>query len=296
MNTLCRIISAAALTAALGSAHASETYSLEIYGNDFSDTSVAAMAGWSTSAPALNFSTPPSNTAGIGQFLGEYGGTQSVSFSLTDERLRNATVTLTLDFLAIRSWDGNDPAWGGPDQFTITSNFATLLDASFSNGAGFQSYTVDGIWPDPEGSGLFLPMAGSRAQYALGYSFYDGINEDTYNPQDAIYGMIFSFSVGDTNTLTLDFAGVGLQDTWIDNDPRCATDTAYCYYRDESWGIDNVSLVLNGLIRIPGTEVPAPGTLAALCLGLVGLSLSRHRRSREPGIGAGPSRCRGTAG
>jgi hypothetical protein len=298
MKTLSRLLFAAALAAAFGSAQASETYSLEIYSNDFSDSSNEAMAGWSTTAQALNFSTPPSNTPGIRQFLGEYGGTQSVSFTLTDDRLRNSAVTLTLDFLAIRSWDGNDHTWGGPDQFTITSNLATLLDASFSNGAGLQTYTVDGIRPDPEGSGLFLPMAGSRAQYALGYSFYDGIayNEGKpyylYNPQDAIYGMIFSFAVGNTNTLTFDFAGVGLQETWIDNDPRCASDHAYCHYRDESWGLDNIALTLNGLIRIPGTEVPppgtevpppgtevpAPGTLAALCLGLVGLSLSRRRR------------------
>ncbi len=272
---MCLIVSASALAAALGNAHAVETYDLEIYRNDFSDSSTIAMAGWTTSAPALNFSTPPSGTPGIGQFLGEYGGTQAVSFSLTDERLRNATVTLTLDFLALRSWDGNDPTWGGPDRFTITSNLATLLDASFSNGAGTQTYTNDALAPN--GTNDF-PMAGSRGQYALGYSFYDGINIATYNPQDAIYGMIFSFSVGDTDTLSFDFAGVGLQDTWIDNDPRCATDSAYCHYRDESWGLDNIALTLTGLIRTTSTEVPAPGTLAALSIGLVGLSLSRRRR------------------
>lgn len=276
MKTLSRLLLTAVLAAAFGSAQAVVTYDLQIYGNDFSDSSAAAVDGWTSSAGALNFSTPPSNTAGIGQFLGEYGGTQSVSFSLTDERLRNATVTLTLDFLAIRSWDGNDQTWGGPDRFTITANLATLLDASFSNGAGRQTYTNDGLLPN--GSNDF-PMAGSRAQYALGYSFYDGINEATYIPQDTIYGMIFSFTVGNTDTLDLSFAGLGLQDTWIDNDPRCATDTAFCHYRDESWGLDNISLALNGLIRIPGTEVPAPGTLAALCLGLVGLSFSRRRRT-----------------
>lgn len=290
MNTLCRVLFASALAAALGSAHASETYyDLEIYRNDFSDPSATAMAGWTTTAPALNFSTPPSNTVGIGQFLGEYGGTQSVSFSLTDESLRNSTVTLTLDFLAIRSWDGNDAQWGGSplgtggsDRFTITANLATLLDASFSNGAGRQSYGGAGDIPDSQGN--YDQGAGATSWRTLGYSFYDGINIATYNPQDAIYGMIFFFAVGDTDTLNLTFAGFGLQDNLIENDPRCGSDPA-CYYRDESWGIDNVSLTLNNLIRIsstevpgPGTEVPAPGTLAALCLGLVGLSLSRRRR------------------
>ena len=122
-------------------------------------------------------------------------------------------------------------------------------------------------------------MAGSRAQYGLGYSFYDGINEDTYNPQDAVYGMIFTFVVGDTDTLDLTFAGLGLQETWIDNDPRCESDSAWCHYRDESWGLDNITLTLNGLIRTtPDGEVPAPGTLAALCLGLAGLSWTRRRK------------------
>ncbi len=288
MNTLCRIISAAALAAALGSAHASETYSLQIYHNDFSNSSASAMAGWSTSAPALNFSTPPSNTDGIKQFLGEYGGAEAVSFTLTDERLRNSTVTLTLDFLAIRSWDGNDAQWGGSplgaggsDRFTITSNFATLLDASFSNGAGRQSYGGPSDIPDSLGN--YDPGAGATSWRTLGYSFFDGIayndGKETYiyNPQDTIYGMIFFFAVGNTDTLNLTFAGSGLQDNLIENDPRCGSDPA-CYYRDESWGLDNIALTLNGLIRIPGTEVPAPGTLAALSLGLVGLSLSRRRR------------------
>ncbi len=273
MKTLSRLLFAAALAVAFGSAQARETYS--IYSNDFNDS--PDLLGWSSSA----LSTPPAEDttktthaggSAINQFLGDFGGTESVSFSLTDERMRNATVTLTLDFLAIRSWDGNDATWGGPDRFTITANLATLLDASFSNGAGMQTYTVDGIRPDPAGSGLFRPMAGSRAQYALGYSFYDGINDAKYNPQDAIYGMIFSFSVGDTDTLDLTFAGLGLQDTWIDNDYGCGEDgSSLCAaYRDESWGLDNVSLLL--------TAVPAPATLATLCLGLVALAFSRRRR------------------
>ncbi len=282
MKTLSRLLSAAALAAVFGSAQAVETYSLEIYGNDFSDSSASAVASWTSSTGAPSFSTAPSGTAGIGQFLGDYGGAESVSFSLTDERLRNATVTLTLDFLALRSWDGNDATWGGPDRFAITANLATLLDASFSNGAGMQTYTVDGIRPDPAGSGLFLPMAGSRAQYAMGYSFYDGINAAKYNPQDAVYGMIFSFSVGEDGILDLTFSGHGLQDTWIENDRSCGEDgSSLCSaYRDESWGLDNVRLMLTDLIGTssPGTEVPAPSTLAALCLGLAALSLGRRRR------------------
>ncbi|MBW6495379.1 MAG: PEP-CTERM sorting domain-containing protein [Burkholderiaceae bacterium] len=297
MNTLCRTLSAAALAAALGSAHASETYSLEIYSNDFNGS--PDMTGWSSSelstAPAENTTKTTQNGGStIDQFLGEFGGTQSVRFALKDARLKDvATVTLTLDFLAIRSWDGNDPTWGGwtadnnrpeggiagggSDRFKITVNDGTLLDKSFSNGAGSQTYTTDGTAPN--GTNDFL-MAGSRAQYALGYSFYDGINTATYNPQDSIYGMIFSFAAGDTDTLDLTFAGLGLQDTWIDNDYSCGEDgSSLCAaYRDESWGLDNISLTLNGLIRIPVTEVPAPGTLAALCLGLIGISLSGRRR------------------
>ena len=302
MKTLSRLLFAAALAAAFGSAQASETYSLEIYSNGFNGS--PNLTGWSSSelstAPAENTTKTTQNGGStIDQFLGEFGGTQSVSFSLKDARLKDAaTVTLTLDFLAIRSWDGNDPTWGGwtadskppeggiagggSDRFKITVNGGTLLDKSFSNGAGSQTYTTDGTAPN--GANDF-PMAGSRARYKLGYAFYDGINIANYDPQDAIYGMIFSFSVGNTDTLDLTFAGLGLQDTWIKNDPRCQSDEAYCDYRDESWGLDNIALTLNGLIRIPGTEVPtpgtevpAPGTLAALCLGLVGLSLSRRRR------------------
>jgi hypothetical protein len=290
MNTLCRILTASALAAALGSAQASETYSLEIYGNNFSNTSAGAMAGWSASAPGLNFSTPPSSTAGIGQFLGEFGGTQSASFTLTDPRLRAATVTMSLDFLAIRSWDGNDPQWGGwnqetlsagggSDRFMITANDATLLDKSFSNGAGTQTYTTDAL--PPNGINDF-PMAGSRERYTLGYAFYDGINIANYDPQDAIYGMIFSFAVGNTDTLTLGFAGAGLQDTWIENDPRCSElAVQYCRYRDESWGLDNFLLTLETSTLIPGAAIPLPGTLAILTAGMIGfLGVTRRRAKR----------------
>lgn len=279
MSPFTKILCAAALATATAGVHASLVYS-----NDFSDAS--AVAGWSSTA-GLNFSTPPSGTTPIGQFLGEYGGTQSVHFTLTSESLRHARLTLTLDFLAIRSWDGRDPVWGGnplgtgSDRFTITANGATLLDESFSNGAGSQSYSLGGVGAHPTDAGYYLPMAGSSAQYALGYSFWDGINTAIYPIQDAIYRLAFTFDLFDVNELSLVFAGVGLQDTWIENDPRCPSVPEHCRYRDESWGIDNVSLVRNGSIRIPGTEIPVPGTLAILGAGLLGiLGLPRRRPGR----------------
>ncbi len=278
MKHLRRLLCSAALISATAGAHAATLYS-----NDFSDSSLG-MSNWSSSA-GLNFSTPPANTAGINQFLGEYGGTQSVRFALTDESLRNATVTLTLDFLAIRSWDGQDPTWGGPDRFTILLNGATLLDKNFSNGAGRQTYTLDELAPNglPFAAGANdFPMAGSSAQYALGYSFWDGINVGTYDPQDAIYRMVFTVSLSDVNELSLVFAGAGLQDTWIENDPRCSElAPQFCRYRDESWGLDNFLLTLDSSIRIPGPAIPLPGTLVILSAGMIGfLGVTRTRAKR----------------
>ena len=82
-------------------------------------------------------------------FLGEFGGGQTEQGAplqgdvvKLNSNLPKDTVSVVLDFdvYLLRTWDGQDVPFGGPDTFGYGYNNTTLMSKTFSNGEGDQSY------------------------------------------------------------------------------------------------------------------------------------------------------------
>lgn len=217
---------AAALAAALCSSAGAEI----VYSNNF-ESGVAGPA-WSSSTTS---STPIGGRIFLGQFCND-----AVRLNLGG--LTNHTeVTLSFDFYAIRTWDGN--TWPGPDNFAVrVVGGETILDTTFvvsePDNWRTQSY------PAPTGQGDYVQRTGAIENNTLGY-FWKGI------ACDAVWHMDLTFEHAGPN-LAVDFIGSGLQN--ID---------------DESWGLDNVQVAIN--------TIPAPGAMGLAALGL-GVAVIRRRR------------------
>jgi hypothetical protein len=196
---------------------------------DFEDGNTT---GWSTSS----ITTAPLGERFLGEFLN-----QTVSYSRSGIEEYDE-LSVTFDFYAIRSWDGNGRGefnQYGPDTFSFSLNGQTLLSETFcANGPG----CGPGLEYEPSFTGE--PIAVN----ALGYT-YDG------RPDDAIYR--FTFTTDEySSDLSLSFTGSGLQ-----------------FLADESWGLDNVIIQTS-----VASEVPEPTTTALLALGLFGVGAVARRR------------------
>lgn len=193
------------LTTAVGPTPAKATSAPAVYTYDF-EGSVGGE--WS---PAQTSGTPTGR-----RFLGEFGAEQA---TLTLNNLPpHLAVTLSFDFYAIRSWDGNqeqneegEPV--GPDRFAVSvTDGPTLLDTTFANGDdAVQAYP--GAYPDA----AYPAHSGASEINTLGYTFF----EDAV-PFDAVYKLHFTFQHSGPS-LQVEFSGIGLQER-----------------DDEAWGLDNV--------------------------------------------------------
>ena len=180
-------------------------------------------------------STTPSGRG----FLGEFGN-GTVSLSLSDLPA-HTHATLRFNLYVIRSWDGNQVETQpgleqilavapqtiiGPDVWGVhVSTGETLLRTTFSNweALGFRQ-----AFPGQYPGGDFPARTGAVENQSLGYDF-QGI------PQDAVYRLFLTFD-HEGETLELDFEAAGLQQI-----------------EDESWGLDNLELCLDGGLRRPKT-------------------------------------------
>lgn len=237
-----------------------------LYANDFGNKDAA---GWSVggNSGGISFSEVNNTLSGFGNFFGEYSGGDVVNFGYQNSALNNSRVTLQFNFFALRSWDGNDPLYGR-DSFKVVANNSTLLDKTFSNGWASQTFTRDGSAPNGVND---TPMAGSVQQYALGYKFWDGINNQ-YWYQDAVYQLSFVFD-SFSDLLNLSFSTQGLQRNYVENDPDGTR------YLDESWGLDNVQLSVVALAN--GSDVPEPTTVSMFIFGILAAARSLKKRSRN---------------
>ncbi|HMS54711.1 MAG TPA: PEP-CTERM sorting domain-containing protein [Fimbriimonadaceae bacterium] len=187
------------------------------------------------------------STSSTGSFNGttHLGRFDNASATLTVSGLTvGELVTLTFDFYAFDSWDGN--AGGvGPDRFRVSMNGADVLDSTFSNVSGNnQSY------PDPYLGGNHAAQTGATdVDQSHGGTLPNGYYGNSLYSFGV--GSNPSFSVSATSsTMAISFTGSNLQGIG-----------------DESWGIDNVHV----------TSVPEPGTFAAIGLGLAAIALRRKK-------------------
>jgi hypothetical protein len=196
----------------------------QLYSANF-NTGTSAGPEWSSTT----IDTTPSGERYLGQF-----GSGGITLSLGSQPA--GAYTLTFDFYAIQSLDGNGPAGGGADNFEFTANNAfSLFSTNFDNfGSSGQAY------PNAVGGPSNAPGTGAFATNTLGFAFGGA------QFADAIYRLSFVFNHPGGNLFfgfnSQQGQGVG----------------------DEGWGLDNV------------TVVPAPGAACALgALALAGLRRRR---------------------
>lgn len=223
-----------ALASAAGSAHASTL----VYSNDFE----GSVTGWNKPNKTV---TP---VGGRG-FLGEFGN-DTVVLPLNN-LAGHSEVTLSFDLYILRSWDGNNTHPGvGPDIWSVGAMHGemgehVLLATTFS--AQPMSHNRAQAYPLAYGDGNSPMYAGASEVNSLGYIH---TNRDMEYALSSVYHMSFTFEHSESS-LELWFRAAGLQSL-----------------ADESWGLDNVNVSING--------VPAPGAVALLGLG--GLAMGRRRR------------------
>jgi len=179
------------------------------YNDDFEG---AVGEGWSKTST----DTTPSGRIFLGRF-----GNDTVSLTLTGLP-EHTDVTVSFDLFIIGAWDGNRTDNGlGPDLWTVgVRGGLTLIQTTFGNGDPNSVYrqSYPGWYPDAQNP----KRSGAEENNTLSYPDPSGFT----SVQDSVYHLSFKFSHS-ASTLTLDFAGAGLQS--LD---------------DESWGLDNVRVVV----------------------------------------------------
>lgn len=145
-------------------------------------------------------------------FLGQYGN-QTATLALYGLPA-HSSVTISFDFYAINSWDGDSGGGIGPDSFTFGVDGSDQFDETFAIFTGMtQSY------PNPGNPG----QSGADAINTLGFGPYG----------DQIYNLTFTVPHVNGNII-FDWEGHGLQSL-----------------PDESWGIDNIVVSIDGEAPVP---------------------------------------------
>ena len=152
-----------------------------------------------------NVATSPS---GGRRFLGQLGN-DTVTLTL-DALPVHSSVVVTFDLYILATWDGNDTTFG-PDYWRLSEGGGpTLLETTFTNQGAHQAY------PDWVGEGDWPGRTGAAEIVSLGYG----------SEPDSVYRITRSFPHS-AESLALVFEAWHLQGIG-----------------DESWGLDNVKVVL----------------------------------------------------
>ena len=152
-----------------------------------------------------NVATSPS---GGRRFLGQLGN-DTVTLTL-DALPAHSSVVVTFDLYILATWDGNSTTFG-PDYWRLSvGGGPTLLETTFTNQGAHQAY------PDWVGEGDWPGRTGAAEIVSLGYA----------SQPDSVYRITRSFSHS-AESLALVFEAWHLQGIG-----------------DESWGLDNVKVVL----------------------------------------------------
>lgn len=224
----------------LGSLMPHQANALLIYSNDFSG---GAGSEWSI---------PLTATSNGEAFLGAsvFGFGNGIN-TLTLSGLPSHTdITLSFDLYIINSWDGNGPEGGGADNWQLTADGINLLFTNFANYTGRNTQAYPNQLAPFGSGGAFAPRTGAFDNGHLGFG--------TGDFGDSTYRFSFTFTHTASNT-ALAFS------SYQNQSPG-----------DEGWGLDNVSV---SVTPTSTTNVPEPGTVGLLGLGLAGLiCVGRKRR------------------
>lgn len=237
-----------------------------VYFDDFESGTLDERTQWSfaevhAGAPVL-LSTTPEPPLPPTRFLAEFGGDDAILLSL-DLPAGTATVRLRFDAYLLRTWDGTGTDYSGPDTFGYrVEGGDEILSASFSNGAGVQTYCPFSPTPECE------PTWGSDAalKNALGVAVeLEPADGSTVPAKGTPMSLVYHFDSVipySGSGITFRFFGAGLQ---VHQDlPNRVI--------DESWGLDNVS--------VTAQLIPEPQTPLLLLAGLLLLGAVARRRLR----------------
>lgn len=143
-------------------------------------------------------------------FLGQFA-TDVVTLTLTDLPA-HSKVRISFDLYIIRSWDGNDATYG-PDIWMLSLDDSSILHTTFSNWT-VRNQAYPGTYP----GGNYPARTGAFAFNTLGY-LWGGY------PMDATYRLTFEID-------------------HIAADLEAGFSSGLQVVGDESWGVDNIEVVL----------------------------------------------------
>ncbi len=148
-------------------------------------------------------------------------------------------LSLFFDLCLMKTWDESDTDEWGPDTWSISAGVSSLLSATFSNRVEANSghaNATQSFGGQNQPLGQYPGFTGSSEQGTLGYSVWRA-EFARYEDMSAVYHLAFDVPhAGATGSFT--FKGAGLQGV-----------------ADESWGLDNVTVVAD-------TRVVSIGRLA----------------------------------
>ncbi|MBM4301284.1 MAG: PEP-CTERM sorting domain-containing protein [Deltaproteobacteria bacterium] len=223
----------------------------QIYFNDF-DAAPTVAPGVSAALAGVTTTTGVQGYAGLGPSGNQFGGNFLRNTS-TGNPASSTTLTLTglpahtsvnVNFLLgiIDSWDGYGSGFG-PDAFNVTVDGVSVFSQVFATAGGSMTYLPGS--PVLLSSGTHLGFNGSWTDKA--YNMY---LEPAFQ--------------------NIAHTGSSLAISWFASGPVWQGGV------DESWAMDNVQVVLNGV-----TAVPLPPSVMLLGSGLLGL-LGAGWRLRKP--------------
>jgi hypothetical protein len=266
LNTRCALLFAGAAAWALSATAAVDA---PVYSDDFNTGPLSQRTQWSfgqvsAGVPVLMSTTPLPPVPSPLRFLAEFGWNDIVHLNLPLPP-DTLSVRLRFDAYLLRTWDGEGVLYAGPDTFGYgISGRPPVVDNSFSNGAGLQSYCpfspVPGLCEQTWGSaGALKNKLGVNVEI-------DPAEGSTIPAKGTPMSLVYHFDTGpipySAAAITFDFFSKNLQ---LHDGPNKVI--------DESWGLDNVV--------VTAQLVPEPATVALLPAGLLLLLFAVRRRNRS---------------